>query len=116
MRAAGALATASIPATVVTPRQVRNYARSVGQLAKTNRIDARILARFAAAVQPEPRSLPDEATRELEALIIRRRRLIAMIAAEQNRVPMTRAVTRKQIKAHIGGLRSWPRSTPTSIA
>jgi transposase len=105
LRAAGALAAAGLSVAVVNPRQVRNYARSVGQLAKTDRIDARILVRFAAAVQPEPRPLPDADTRELEALITRRRQLVGMITTEQNRLELAAPITRKQIKAHIGWLR-----------
>lgn len=105
LRAAGALAAARLPVAVVNPRQVRSYARSVGQLAKTDRIDARILARFAAAVRPEPRPLPDAETRELEALITRRRQVVGMITAEQNRLDLAAPITRKSIKTHIGWLR-----------
>jgi transposase len=105
LRAAGALAAAHVPVAVVNPRQVRSYARSVGQLAKTDRIDARILVRFAAAVRPEPRPLPDAETSELEALITRRRQLVAMVTAEHTRLEMAAPITRKQIKAHIGWLR-----------
>jgi transposase len=105
LRAAGSLAAAHLPVAVVNPRQVRSYARSVGQLAKTDRIDARILVRFAAAVRPEPRPLPDEESRELEALITRRRQLVSMITIEQNRLEMAAPITRKQIKAHLGWLR-----------
>jgi transposase len=104
-RAAGALASRQIPVAVVNPRQVRSYARSVGQLAKTDRIDARILARFAAAVHPEPRSLPDAETRALEALITRRRQLVEMVTAEGNRLELAAPIIRKQIKLHIGALR-----------
>jgi transposase len=105
LRAAGALAAARVPVAVVNPRQVRSYARSVGQLAKTDRIDARILARFAAAVRPEPRPLPDAETSELEAMITRRRQLIEMITAERNRLELATPVTSRQIKLHIGWLR-----------
>ena len=95
-----------LPVAVVNPRQVRSYARSVGQLAKTDRIDARILARFAAAVRPEPRPLPDAETRELEALITRRRQLVGDAEPpRQTRLETAPAVTRKQIKTHIGWLR-----------
>jgi transposase len=104
MRAAAALATAGLPVAVVNPRQVRSYARSTGQLAKTDRLDARAIARFAAAVRPEPRPLPDAETRELEALIVRRRQLVGMIAAEEARLATAPTVTRKQIKAHLGWL------------
>jgi transposase len=105
LRAAAALAAAGLPVAVVNPRQVRSYARSVGQLAKTDRIDARILARFAAAVQPEARPLPDAETREIEALITRRRQLISMITAEANRLSTAPNITRKEIKTHIAWLR-----------
>lgn len=104
LRAAAALAATGLPVAVVNPRQVRSFARSIGQLAKTDRIDARVVARFAAAVQPEPRPLPDDDTRALEALITRRRQLVGMITAEKTRLDMAPPITRKQIKAHIGWL------------
>jgi len=69
---ASALAIAGIPVAVVNPRQVRDFASATGQLAKTDAIDAQILARFAEAVRPMPRPLPDEATQELSALLTRR--------------------------------------------
>jgi transposase len=104
LRAAATLAAAGLPVAVVNPRQVRSYARSTGQLAKTDRLDARAIARFAAAVRPEPRPLPDADTRELEALIVRRRQLVGMIAAEDARLATAPPVTRKQIQAHVGWL------------
>lgn len=105
LRAAAALAAAGLSVAVVNPRQVRSYARSIGQLAKTDRIDAQILVRFAAAVQPQPRPLPDAETREIEALITRRRQLVGMITAEENRLGMAPAITRREIKTHIAWLR-----------
>ena len=96
---------AGLQVAVVNPRQVRSYARSIGQLAKTDRIDARVLARFAEAVRPEVRPLPDDETRALEALVTRRRQLIGMLGAEETRLKTAPAVTRKPIKAHIGWLR-----------
>lgn len=105
LRAAGALAAVHLPVLIVNPRHVRSYARSVGQLAKTDRIDARIIARYAAAVQPEPRPLPDAETREIEALITRRRQLVGMITAEGNRLGTAPAITRKEIKTHLAWLR-----------
>lgn len=86
IRAAGELAAAGLPVAVVNPRQVRDFARATGLLAKTDRLDAQILARFAAAVQPEPRPLDDEASLALKALVARRRDLIAMRTAEKNRL------------------------------
>jgi transposase len=115
LRAAGALAAGQVPVAVVNPRQVRNYARSVGQLAKTDRIDARILARFAAAVRPEPRPLPDAEAREIEALITRRRQLVGMITAEENRLTAGAAITRKEIKTHIAWLRRQLAKTNATI-
>ena len=105
LRAAAALGAAGLQVAVVNPRQVRSYARSIGQLAKTDRIDARVLARFAEAVHPEVRPLPDEDTRALDALVTRRRQLVGMLVAEQARLTTAPVVTRKQIKAHIGWLR-----------
>jgi transposase len=105
LRAAAALGAAGLPVAVVNPRQVRSYARSIGQLAKTDRIDARVLARFAEAVHPEVRPLPDDDTRSLDALVTRRRQLVGMLVAEQTRLATAPMVTRKLIKAHIGWLR-----------
>lgn len=84
--AASALAAAKLPVAVVNPRQVRDFARSTGQLAKTDRIDAGILAAFAQAVQVKLRPLPDQAARALQAVVSRRRQLVEMLAAERNRL------------------------------
>jgi transposase len=83
---ASALAVGGIPVAVVNPRQVRDFAKATGQLAKTDAIDAQVLARFADAVRPTPRPLPDEATQQLGALLTRRRQLIEMLVAEQQRM------------------------------
>jgi len=82
---AAALALARLPVAVVNPRQVRAFAQAIGQLAKTDRLDATLLARFGEATKPAPRPLPDEQSIELEALITRRRQLIQMLTAETNR-------------------------------
>ena len=84
--AAIALAAAGLPVRIVEPGRVRHFARSIGQHSKTDAIDARVLAHYAEAVRPEARELPDEATRELRALLDRRRQLVAMRVAEQNRL------------------------------
>lgn len=84
---AAALAAAGLAVAVVNPRQVRDFARATGQLAKTDALDARVLALFAARVQPPARPLPDAKTVELAALLARRRQLIEMRTAEQNRRP-----------------------------
>jgi len=92
VRAAGELAAAGWPIAVVNPRQVRDFARATGQLAKTDRLDARIIAAFAAAVRPEPRPLDDETSQILKALVARRRDLIAMRTAEKNRLAQATAL------------------------
>lgn len=102
---ATALAAAGLPVIVVNPRQVRDFARATGQLAKTDAIDAIVLAQFAAAIRPELRALPDEATRALDALVTRRRQLVAMQTAEKNRLPQAAPVVRKRIRRHLEWLR-----------
>jgi transposase len=85
-----ALVAAGVAVAVVNPRQVRDFARSTGQLAKTDRLDARVLAQFAAVVRPTPRPVPSEATLELAALLERRRQLVEMLVAEKNRLSVAR--------------------------
>ncbi len=97
----GALAAAGVPLVVANPRQVRDYARSTGQLAKTDRIDAQILALFAERVRPEPRPLPDEATRTLAALLTRRRQILEMMTAERNRLTHAIPSVRRDLVQHI---------------
>jgi transposase len=101
---AGALAGAHLPVAVVNPRQVRHFAQAVGTLAKTDRIDARVLAQFAEAVRPEPRPLPDALTQALQALVTRRHQLVDMMTAEKNRLAGTSPPVRRQIKAHLAWL------------
>ena len=81
-----ALAVARVPVVRANPRQVRAFAQAVGILAKTDRIDARVLAHCAEAVKPVPRPLPDAATQELRALLLRRRQVVDMLTAERNRL------------------------------
>jgi transposase len=82
---AAALATAGIPVALVNPRQIRDFARATGQLAKTDALDARVLARFAEVVHPPARPLPTAAAQALSELVARRRQLIEMLGAERNR-------------------------------
>jgi transposase len=89
VKAAGALAAAGLPVAVVNPRQVRDFARATGQLAKTDRLDARVIALFAKLVEPPSRPLPDEAAQLLRALIGRRRELVELRVAERNRLRQT---------------------------
>lgn len=93
-----ALVAAGLPVAVVNPRQVRDFARSTGQLAKTDRLDAVLLARFAAAVRPTPRPVPSDATLELAALVERRRQLVEMLTAEKNRLGVARKPVRPSLK------------------
>lgn len=95
------LADAGVPLVVMNPRQVRDFARATGRLAKTDALDAQVLARFAEAVRPEPRPLPDAAGRELRALLTRRRQLIEMLVAEKNRLESAAVGIRPRIKEVI---------------
>lgn len=99
-----ALATADLPVVVVNPRQVRDFAKATGRLAKTDRIDAEVLAHFAVSVRPEIRPLKDEQTQTLAAMMTRRRQLVEMLTAEKNRLGSSRKVVRKDIQRHIGWL------------
>src|SRR5678816_614361 len=85
-RAVAALAGASLPVVAVNPRQVRDFAKATGRLAKTDAIDASVLALFADRIRPQVRPLRDEETQELEALVVRRRQVVDMITAEKNRL------------------------------
>jgi transposase len=98
---AGALAAAALPVVVINPRQVRDFARATGQLAKTDRLDAQVLARFAEAIRPPIRPVPDEQTQALAALVARRRQLIEMLTAEKNRVRLAARPIQKRVQAHI---------------
>ena len=96
-----ALGGVGLPVVVVNPRQVRDFAKAIGQLAKTDSIDALVLARFAEAVRPAVRPLPDEVTLELRALTSRRRQITEMIVAERNRIANASKAVRKRIDVHI---------------
>jgi transposase len=103
----GELAAADLPLAVVNPRQVRSFARAVGRLAKTDALDALVLAHFAESVQPVPRPLPDEATRELSALVSRRRQLVEMHTAERQRLRSAARRVRPQIEEHLRALQRY---------
>jgi transposase len=104
--AAAALAAAGVAVAIVNPRQARDFAKALGKLAKTDAIDAAMLAHFGEAVRPEPRPLPDAQTRELEALVMRRRQLLEMLIAERNRLASCRSSSmRKSLEQHIEWLR-----------
>ena len=97
----GALAAAGLPVAVVNPRQVRDFARAIGQLAKTDPLDARVIALYAERVQPPIRELPDEETRALRELCVRRQELIEMLLAERNRLRLASPATRPEIAGHV---------------
>lgn len=114
-----ALAAAQLPVVVVNPRQVRDFAKATGQLAKTDRLDARVLALFGERIRPPVRMLPDEETRELEAVLTRRRQLLEMRQAERNRLlqlvgPRARPV-KQSLKKHIAYLERELRMTETDL-
>jgi transposase len=101
---AAALAAAGLPIVVVNPAQVRAFAKAVGQRAKTDPIDAAVIAHFAEATKPEPRPLPDEATRMLADLVARRRQIVEMIGAERQREKRATARIKKSIARLIKAL------------
>ena len=101
---AGACAVAGLPVAVVNARQVRDFARATGQLAKTDRIDAQVLAHFGEAVRPIPRALPDPAAQQVGALLARRRQVIEMLVAEKNRLHSATSAVRPRLQAHIAYL------------
>jgi transposase len=99
--AVAALATAGLPLVVANPRQVRDFARATGQLAKTDGIDAATLALFAERVRPAPRALPNESAQALDALLTRRRQILGMVGAERNRLEHAVPAVRRGIVQHI---------------
>ena len=98
---AASLGASGLPVIVVNPRQTRDFAKALGQLAKTDTIDAQVLARFAMACAPAIRPLADDAQQELAALLQRRRQLVEMRTAEQNRLAMSHKRMQRSIKEHI---------------
>ena len=101
---AATLAEAGLPVAVVNPRQIRDFARATGQLAKTDALDAAVLARFAEAVRPPVRPLPTAAAQALGALVARRRQLVDMLGAERNRQSQARD---RQLQRHISAHVRW---------
>ena len=94
-------AVAQVPLAVVNPRQVRDFARATGRLAKPDALDAAVLALFAERVRPAVRPLPDEAHQELVALVTRRRQLLDMLTAERNRLATARRSVRPSVQQHV---------------
>lgn len=99
-----ALIAEEIPVVMANPRRIREFAKSIGQLAKTDRIDASVIAHYAEAVRPKPRPVPDEVSLELRALTARRRQVVDMIVAEKNRLATASQTIKNRITAHIAYL------------
>ena len=96
-----ALAASGLAVAVVNPRQARDFARATGRLAKTDRIDAYVLAHFAEAVRPTPRAVPEEEAYVFGAILARRRQIVEMLTAENNRLGTAPRAVRKRIEAHV---------------
>jgi len=101
MCVASGLTIVGLPVAVINPRQVRNFAKSTGKLAKTDTLDAQVLAHFAEAIRPEARFLSDEQGQKLQALVTRRRQIIEMLVAEKNRSHASHKTIQKRVKEHI---------------
>ena len=95
------LAAAGLPVAVVNPRQVRDFAKATGRLAKTDTLDAKVLAHFGEAIKPPVRALKDEETQALSALMVRWCQRVDMLTAEKNRLGSTHAKLRQDVKVHI---------------
>ena len=95
------LAAAKLPVVVCNPRQIRDFAKATGKLAKTDKIDAEVIAHFADAIRPEIRPLKDEQTQKLTELLARRSQLVDMLTAEKNRLQQATTTLKKDIQSHI---------------
>ena len=119
LAAVAALAAAGLPVVVINPRQVRDFAKATGLLAKTDRLDADVLALFAERVRPEVRPLADAALQELDALLARRRQLLEMLTAERNRLGQVlgtgKRAVKQSLKAHIAFLERELRMADTEL-
>jgi transposase len=100
-----ALVVAGLPVVVINPRLARDFAKAIGRLAKTDRIDAQVLAPYGEAIRPSRRPLPDADTQQFRALVDRRRQLIDMMSAEQSRLNTSPARIRDSIESHLTWLR-----------
>lgn len=101
---ASALAAAGLPVAIVNPRQVRDFAKALGLLEKTDGIDAGVLTEFASRMRPPARPVADDLQADLQALVTRRRQLVEMLTAERNRLELARGAVRKNLLAHISWL------------
>ena len=96
-----ALRTAELPVVIINPRRVREFAKSIGRLAKTDQLDARVLALYGERLQPPLRELPDEQSQALRAMWLRREQLIEMLVMEQNRLEHAGKALQRNLRAHI---------------
>jgi transposase len=113
---AATLASANLPVAVVNPRQIRDFARATGLLAKTDTLDARVIAHFAEAVRPAVRPLPDAQLQHLGELVTRRRQLVEMLGAETNRRRLTRTpALQRRLDAHLAWLERALRELETDL-
>jgi transposase len=101
----GALRAAELPVVIINPRRVREFAKSIGQLAKTDHIDARVLALYGERLQPPVRELSNEQNQALRGLWVRREQLIEMLVMEENRLEHAPKALHRSLRAHIGYLR-----------
>jgi transposase len=111
-----ALATAGLPVVVLNPRQVRDFAKASGHWAKTDALDAQVLAQFAEVMRPQPRPIPAAKTRALAALLTRRRQRVERLTAEKNRLLSVASPIRKRVRAHIVWLERALEHTNTELS
>lgn len=109
------IAISGLRVAVINPRQGRDFAKAIGVLAKTDRVDAQVLARFAQAVRPEARPQPSAETTELAALLTRRRQVIEMMTAENNRLHMAMPLVAKEIRKHVAWLKKCLKATDSDL-
>lgn len=106
MQLVAELVHAQLPVVITNPRKVRAFARSTGKLAKTDKLDAKLLAHFAAAIRPAVRPMPSEKEEQLTGLLVRRRQLVDMLTVEKNRLHTVRPALRDDIREHIAWLQA----------
>lgn len=111
-----ALAVSKLPFAVMNPRQIRDFAKATGELAKTDTLDAGVIAHFAEAVRPTPRPLPDEMTQQIDALLQRRRQLLEMLVAERHRVALAHPAVQDSLARHIDDLQGLINATDEEVA
>jgi transposase len=111
-----ALAVSKRPVAVMNPRQIRDVAKATGELAKTDALDAGVMAHVAEAMRPTPRPLPDEMTPQIDALLQRRRQLLAMLVAERHRVALAHPAVRDSLARQMDALQGLINATDEEVA